>query len=128
MQIIFFEKKHKGTGSMSTIFTQIINKEIPADIVYEDEICIAFKDIKPQTPVHILIIPKKEIVSLATVDQEDQDILGHIMIKTAEVARIAGIEESGYRVVTNINADAGQSVFHLHFHILGGRKMTWPPG
>ncbi len=113
---------------MSTIFDQIINREIPADIVYEDDLCIAFKDINPKAPVHILIIPKKNIVSLATTDQEDLKVLGHIMIKTAEIARNEGIEESGYRVVTNINADAGQSVFHLHFHILGGRKMTWPPG
>ena len=113
---------------MSTIFTQIINKEIPADIVYEDDICIAFRDISPKAPVHILIIPKKEIVSLATLTQEDREILGHMMIKTAEIAKLEGIEESGYRVVTNINEDAGQSVFHLHFHILGGRKLTWPPG
>ena len=113
---------------MSTIFTQIINREIPADIVYEDDICLAFRDINPQAPVHILIIPKKEIVSISTLTEEDNAILGHMMLKTAEIAKQEGIEESGYRVVTNINEDAGQSVFHLHFHILGGRKMTWPPG
>ena len=113
---------------MSTVFSQIINREAPADIVYEDDVCLAFRDISPQAPVHILIIPKKEIVSLATLKDEDSDVLGHIMIKTAEIARQEGIEESGYRVVTNINEDAGQSVFHLHFHILGGRRMTWPPG
>ena len=113
---------------MSTLFTQIINREIPADIVYEDDVCLAFRDINPQAPVHILIIPKKEIVSIATLTQDDREIVGHIMIKTAEIAKLEGIEESGYRVVTNINEDAGQSVFHLHFHILGGRKMTWPPG
>ena len=113
---------------MSTLFTQIINREIPADIVYEDDICMAFRDINPQAPVHILIIPKKEIISLATLTQDDREIVGHIMVKTAEIAKLERIEESGYRVVTNINEDAGQSVFHLHFHILGGRKMTWPPG
>ncbi len=113
---------------MSTIFRQIINREISADIVYEDDICLAFRDIKPQAPVHILVIPKKEIVSLATAESEDLEILGHLMVKTSEIARQEGIEESGYRVVTNINSDAGQSVFHLHFHLLGGRKMTWPPG
>ena len=113
---------------MTTIFKQIIDKEILADVVYEDDICLGFRDINPKAPVHILIIPKKEIVSLATANKEDLEILGHLMIKTAEIARQEGLEESGYRVVTNINADAGQSVFHLHFHILGGRKMTWPPG
>lgn len=113
---------------MSTIFKQIIDKELPAEIVYEDDTCLAFRDINPKAPVHILIIPKKEIVSLATVTEEDTQILGHMMLVTANVARQEGIEESGYRVVTNINEDAGQSVFHIHFHILGGRKMTWPPG
>ena len=113
---------------MSTIFTQIINKEIPADIVYEDDICLAFKDISPQAPVHLLIIPKKEIVSIATLTDEDKEIMGHIMVKTAEIARIAGLEENGYRVVTNIGENGGQSVFHIHFHLLGGRRLTWPPG
>ena len=113
---------------MSTIFTQIINKEIPADIVYEDDICLAFKDISPQAPVHLLIIPKKEIVSLATLTDEDKEIMGHIMVKTAEIARTAGLEDDGYRVVTNIGENGGQSVFHIHFHLLGGRRLTWPPG
>jgi len=113
---------------MTTIFKQIIDRELPADIVYEDDICLAFRDISPKAPVHILIIPKKEIVSIATLTDEDKEILGHMMIKTSDIARQEGIEESGYRVVTNINEDAGQSVFHLHFHILGGRKMSWPPG
>lgn len=113
---------------MSTIFTQIINKEIPADIVYEDDICLAFRDINPQAPVHLLIIPKKEIVSIATLTEEDKEIMGHIMIKTAEIARMEGLEEDGYRVVTNIGGNGGQSVFHIHFHLIGGRKLTWPPG
>ena len=90
---------------MSTLFTQIINREIPADIVYEDDICMAFRDINPQAPVHILIIPKKEIISLATLTQDDREIVGHIMVKTAEIAKLERIEESGYRVVTNINEE-----------------------
>lgn len=113
---------------MSTLFTKIINKEIPADIVYEDDICLAFRDINPQAPVHILLIPKKEIVSISTLTEEDNEILGHLLLKSAEIAKQEGLEEKGYRVVTNIGNDGGQSVFHLHFHILGGRKMTWPPG
>lgn len=113
---------------MSTIFTQIINREIPADIVYEDEFCLAFRDINPQAPVHVLLIPKKEIVSMATVETGDQTVLGHLMIKASEIASMLGLSESGYRLVVNTNEDAGQSVFHLHIHILGGRKLTWPPG
>lgn len=113
---------------MSTIFKQIINREIPADIVYEDDLCLAFRDINPRAPVHILVIPKKEIPSVAAADDDDKEILGHLMIKSAEIARDMGIENSGYRLVTNVNDDAGQSVYHIHFHLLGGRKMTWPPG
>lgn len=113
---------------MSTIFTQIINREIPADIVYEDEFCLAFRDINPQAPVHVLLIPKKKIVSMATVETGDQTVLGHLMIKASEIASMLGLSESGYRLVVNTNEDAGQSVFHLHIHILGGRELTWPPG
>lgn len=113
---------------MSTIFTQIINREIPADIVYEDQFCLAFRDVNPQAPVHILLIPKKEIVSMATVEAEDQAVLGHLMVKASEIASMLGLSENGYRLVVNTNEDAGQSVFHLHIHILGGRKLTWPPG
>ncbi len=113
---------------MSTIFAQIINREISADIVYEDEFCLAFKDINPQAPVHVLLIPKKEIVSMATVQSEDQTVLGHLMVKASEIASTLGLSEDGYRLVVNTNGDAGQSVFHLHIHILGGRKLTWPPG
>ena len=113
---------------MSTIFTQIINREIPADIVYEDELCLAFRDINPQAPVHVLLIPKKEIVSMATTGTGDQAILGHLMVKASEIASMLDLSESGYRLVVNTNEDAGQSVFHLHIHILGGRKLTWPPG
>ena len=113
---------------MSTLFTQIINREVPADIVYEDDLCLAFRDINPQAPVHVLLIPKKEIVSMATVGTEDAKIMGHLMVKASEIASGLGLGENGYRLVVNTNEDAGQSVFHLHIHILGGRKLTWPPG
>ncbi len=113
---------------MSTLFTKIINKEIPADIVYEDDLCLAFRDINPQAPVHILIIPKKEIISIATLTAEDKEILAHIILKIAEIAKNEGLADNGYRVVTNVGENGGQSVFHLHFHLLGGRKLTWPPG
>ncbi len=113
---------------MSTIFTKIINKEIPADIVYEDDICLAFKDINAQAPVHLLVIPKKEIESMATVKESDKEILGHLMLKASQIAEEQGLSESGYRLVANTNGDGGQSVYHLHIHILGGRKLTWPPG
>lgn len=107
---------------MSTIFTKIIKKEIPAKIVYEDDLCLAFHDIAPQAPVHILIIPKKEIVSLAHASKDDQNLLGHLMVKTSEIAKEQGLE-NGYRVVMNIGKDGGQTVDHLHLHILGKRAM-----
>lgn len=111
-----------------TLFTKIIRREIPATIVYEDDLCLAFRDIQPQAPVHILLVPKKEIVSLAHLSEEDAPIVGHMMVKAKEIAAKQGLAEDGYRVVTNIGERGGQSVFHLHFHILGGRQMTWPPG
>jgi histidine triad (HIT) family protein len=111
-----------------TIFSKIIKKEIPADIVYEDSMCLAFRDIHPQAPTHVLIIPKKEIPSLAELRTEDQQLLGHLMIKITEIAAKLGLSEEGYRVVTNCRAFGGQTVNHLHFHILGGRPLSWPPG
>jgi len=110
-----------------TIFKKIIDGDIPADIVYQDEICLAFHDVSPQAPTHILLIPKKEIENIAAVAEEDKAALGHMMSKVKEVAQLAGLE-NGYRVVANCGVDGGQSVDHLHFHILGGRKLTWPPG
>jgi histidine triad (HIT) family protein len=110
-----------------TIFSKIIRREIPADIVYEDDFCLAFRDVAPQAPVHILLIPKKPIVSLASTEPEDHRVLGHMMIKVRSIAEQAGLT-NGYRVVTNIGADGGQTVNHLHFHILGGRSLSWPPG
>ena len=111
---------------MPTIFTKIINKEIPADIVYEDDKCLAFKDINAQAPVHVLLIPKKEISSSHEIQAEDQNLMGHLMVKIPEIAKKLGL--STYRLVVNTGEDAGQTVFHLHIHILGGRKLSWPPG
>lgn len=111
-----------------TIFKKIIDKEIPAKIVYEDDLCLAFRDTQAQAPTHILLIPKKEIRSMAEVTPEDQKVLGHMMVKASEIAAKEGLAKSGYRLVVNTNDDGGQSVHHLHIHILGGRAMTWPPG
>lgn len=114
--------------SNDTIFGKIIRREIPADIVYEDDLCLAFRDIAPQAPVHILIIPKKPIVSLAdTHFPEDKALLGHLMLIAAEIARKEELAK-GYRLVVNTGADGGQTVFHLHLHLLGGRSLSWPPG
>lgn len=109
-----------------TLFSKIVRREIPADIVYEDELAMAFRDIAPQAPTHVLVIPKEPIESLATAN--DTGLLGHLMGVARDVARSEGLEESGYRVVTNIGEDGGQSVFHLHLHVLGGRALSWPPG
>lgn len=111
-----------------TIFTKIINREIPASIVYEDDKCLAFRDINPQAPTHILLIPKREIPTMNDVTPEDQEILGYLMLKAPEIAKQEGIAERGYRLVVNTNAHAGQTVSHIHVHILGGRAMHWPPG
>jgi len=110
-----------------TIFSKIIRREIPADIVYEDDLCLAFKDITPQAPFHILVIPKKPIPGLADATPEDRELLGHLLLTVKQVATEHQLD-NGYRVVINNGADAGQTVFHLHLHILGKRAMTWPPG
>lgn len=109
-----------------TLFTKIINREIPADIVYEDDLCLAFRDINPQAPTHILLIPKKPIPKLSDATPADHALLGHLLIKVEAVAEQLGL--SGFRVVINNGEEAGQTVFHLHLHILGGRSMAWPPG
>jgi histidine triad (HIT) family protein len=112
---------------MSTIFSKIIAREIPAEILHEDDLCLAFRDINPKAPKHFLVIPKKEIVSLAELSEEDEQIVGRCIMVASKVAAAEGLE-GGYRVVANTRADGGQDVDHLHFHVLGGRKMTWPPG
>ena len=111
---------------MSTVFKKIIDKEISTEIIYEDELCLAFNDANPQAPVHILVIPKKEIRSLEQLEKEDQALIGHIFLKISEIAKEKKLE--GYRVIANTNAAGGQTVYHLHFHIIGGRSLTWPPG
>ena len=110
-----------------TIFRKIIDGEIPADIVYQDEHCLAFRDVDPQAPHHVLLIPKKEIVNVADLGDGDQALAGHLLLVVDKVAAAAGIE-NGYRVVANCGPNGGQSVDHLHLHILGGRPMKWPPG
>ena len=108
---------------MSTIFSKIIAKEIPADIVYEDELVLAFRDIAPQAPVHILIIPKKEIPTANDVAESDEAVLGRLFTAAAKIARDEGIAENGYRLMVNCNKHGGQEVFHLHMHLLGGRSL-----
>ena len=112
--------------SEKCIFCKIIKREIPAEIIYEDDDVISFKDVEPKAPCHALVIPKKHIESLEGASEADQALLGRILLTCAKVAKQQGLES--YRVVTNTGVDAGQSVFHIHFHILGGRQMTWPPG
>jgi len=111
-----------------TLFEKIIAREIPAEIVYEDELVLAFRDIKPQAPVHVLIVPKQVIPRLADAKPEDHRVLGHLLLKAAELAAKLGVKETGYRLVINSGPHAGESVPHLHCHLLGGRPMSWPPG
>jgi histidine triad (HIT) family protein len=110
------------------IFEKIIAHQIPADIVYEDDQVLAFRDISPKAPVHVLIVPKKNIPRIADAKAADQAVLGHLLFKAAEVAKKVGLGETGYRLVINNGPDAGESVPHLHCHILGGRALGWPPG
>ncbi len=110
-----------------TIFKRIIDGEIPAKIIYDDEHCLAFHDVSPQAPTHVLVIPKKEIASLSALAAEDQDLAGHLLLVIGQLASQLGLAD-GYRVVTNCGRDGGQSVDHLHFHLLGGRQLSWPPG
>ena len=112
---------------MSTLFEKIINREIPADIVYEDEISLAFKDINPQAPIHILIIPKKPIEKLSDANIEDQALLGHLMLVAGKIAEQLNLDNT-FRIIINNGAGAGQSVFHLHLHLMSGRPLSWPPG
>lgn len=108
---------------MSTIFKKIIDKEIPAKIIYEDEDFIAFEDIAPVAKVHVLVIPKKEIKNLDNISEEDIILLGKLQLTISKIAKMLGINEDGYRVVTNTNGNGGQTVYHLHYHIIGGEKL-----
>ena len=110
------------------IFCKIVNKEIPSDIVYEDQSILAFNDINPQAPTHILLIPKEHFASLNAIPEKKKEILSSLLLKTRQIAEEKGIAQSGYRIVLNTERDSGQEVFHIHFHLLGGRRMSWPPG
>ncbi len=110
-----------------TIFTKIINKEIPADIIYEDDLSLAFNDIQPQAPIHCLIIPKKPIATINEMTEEDKPLLGHLFWVAKQLAAQQGFAEDGYRVVMNCNEYGGQSVYHIHLHLLAGKPLGWPP-
>ena len=114
--------------SEPTIFKRIIDGEIPANVVYEDEQCLAFHDVAPQAPVHILVIPKKEIASIDDLSAEDEQLVGHLFLAIQQIAREQGLAENGYRVICNCGEGGGQTVFHLHYHLMGGRNLKWPPG
>lgn len=111
-----------------TLFEKIIARQIPAEIVYEDDLVLAFRDIKPVAPTHILIVPKKAIPRIAEAVPADHQVLGHMLLKASEIAQTEGLGETGFRLVINNGPDGGESVPHLHLHILGGRAMSWPPG
>ena len=111
-----------------TIFDKIISREIPSDIVYENHNFLAFKDINPQAPVHILIIPKKRIETINDIKEEDTQVLGEMILIASNIAKKLSIAEDGYRLVFNCNEYGGQSVYHIHLHLIGGRKLIWPPG
>ena len=116
------------TTEQDCIFCKIVAGEIPATKIFEDELSIAFRDINAQAPTHVLVIPRKHIASLADADESDEALLGHLMLVAARVAHDEGHAEDGFRTVVNTGAGAGQSVFHVHVHVLGGRRLTWPPG
>ena len=113
---------------MSTIFSKIINKEIHADILFENDKILAFRDISPQAPVHFLVIPKKEIITINDINEEDKSLIGELFIVAKEIAKKEGISEKGYRTIFNCNEHGGQTVYHIHLHVLGGRQLEWPPG
>ena len=113
---------------MPTLFEKICQGEIPADIVYQDEHCVCFRDIAPQAPTHLLLVPRKAIARIAEATTEDQALLGHMMGRISHIASLVGLTDNGFRLVINNGRDGGEAVPHLHIHILGGRTMTWPPG
>jgi len=113
---------------MTTLFSKIVRREIPADIVYEDDDILGFRDINPQAPVHVLFIPKREFPTLNDVGADDATLIGRIVLAAAGWAKAQGLAEDGYRVVMNCNRDGGQTVFHIHLHLLAGRALHWPPG
>jgi histidine triad (HIT) family protein len=114
--------------NQACIFCKIAKKEIPSEIIFEDDLILAFKDINPQAPSHILVIPKEHYPSLNEIPEEKKEILSHILMNIKRIAQQTGASENGYRVVLNTGKNSGQEVFHVHFHLLSGRRMTWPPG
>ena len=129
--ILIIQAKRKYSGGlifMGCIFCEIIEKKIPAKIIYEDERALAFEDINPQSPVHALVIPKKHISTNLVIKEEDNALIGHLFQIANRIAKDRGIAERGFRLVMNCNPESGQTVFHIHLHILGGRLMHWPPG
>ncbi|XP_078493448.1 adenosine 5'-monophosphoramidase HINT2-like [Ciona intestinalis] len=118
--------QNAGGDAGETIFMKIVRKEIPSDIIYEDDKCLAFRDIQPQAPVHFLVIPKKPIAQLSKCD--DPELLGHMMVVASKVAKQENISEDGFRLVVNDGVNGAQSVYHLHLHVMGGRQLGWPPG
>ncbi|XP_076445289.1 putative HIT-like protein Synpcc7942_1390 [Babylonia areolata] len=120
-------KAAAGKSAKPTIFSMILDKSIPADIIYEDDKCVAFRDVSPQAPVHFLVIPRKPIPGLSDAKEEDQSLLGHLLMVAKQVAECEGLK-NGYRLVINNGPDGAQSVYHLHLHVMGGRQMAWPPG
>ena len=113
---------------MENIFNKIINKEIKADIVFENDKVIAFKDINPTAPIHLLIIPKKNIKTINDIEENDKELIGELFLAAKKIAKDYNIDKNGYRLIFNCNDDAGQTVFHIHMHLLAGRKLSWPPG
>ena len=113
---------------MKTLFQKIADRELPADIVYEDDLCLCFRDISPQAPIHLLLVPKKHIPRIAAAETSDQDLLGHMMLQIQVIAKQEGFAESGFRTVINNGSDGGETVPHLHIHLLAGRSLSWPPG
>uniref|UniRef100_A0A3B3ZTU2 HIT domain-containing protein n=1 Tax=Periophthalmus magnuspinnatus TaxID=409849 RepID=A0A3B3ZTU2_9GOBI len=124
---IIIIRKLKLHSPAPTIFSRVIDKSIPADIIYEDDKCLAFRDISPQAPVHFLVIPRVPIPRISEAKDDDTELLGHLLVIAKNVAKKEGLQE-GYRIVINDGKHGAQSVYHLHVHVLGGRQMTWPPG
>ena len=127
IRVAFFTDSRCALMSEKTIFQKIMDREMDADILHEDDRCVAFRDINPQAPTHILIVPRKPIPSLDDLDPEDKALVGHLFVVARELAQEEGLRD-GYRTVINCGDDGGQSVWHLHLHLLGGRRMDWPPG
>jgi histidine triad (HIT) family protein len=127
-KLVFYAYKRGMMKMFGCLFCQIANHEKPAAIVYEDELCLVLRDINPKAPVHLLAIPRKHITSLNDELENDKELMGHLLAVVGRMAKDHGIDGTGFRAVINTNAEAGQTVFHLHIHILGGRRLHWPPG